>query len=436
MKINEDLFEKGLTVGVALSGGRDSSALFHYLRNRELDLGVKIVAINVEHGIREKSKLESRYIEDFCKKENVPCLIFSVDVPKHAKENKLTIEQSARILRYECFDKAIKSSFCDVIATAHHADDDAETILMRIFRGTGTRGLGGIIQKRGNIIRPMLEVTREEIDSYLKENDIFFFDDESNEDVKYTRNFLRKQVIPLIRQKYPSLTDSLIRLGEISALDEAHFDRLAQDKLDFSEIGAVKIKIKDLKDEALAFRLIIKAFNHLGVNSDVEYRHVKLLLDFISAQNGKVLDMPYFIRAYREYDEIVFEKAEEASQSEIVIDKFPFECEFLGQKISFELKDERENGLCVDGDKLLGAVIRQREKGDRFKRFKGGEKSLGDYFTDLKYPLRKRDKTPVIARDKNVLAIVGVEISDSVKITEGTKRIVKINGGKNVFGRI
>ncbi len=436
MRIDESLFKKGLRVGVALSGGRDSSALFHYLYTNKERLGITLSCINVEHGIRDKSKEETALIEAHCNKLKVPVRVYKVDVPAHAKEYKMTVEQSARELRYECFDKAICENFCDVIATAHHLEDDAETILMRIFRGTGIRGLSGISRERGRIIRPILNCSRDEIDEYLKVNGIAFFEDETNDDVKYTRNFLRNEVLPLIKTRYPKVSSALIRLAESSAVDEAHFQKLIKDKIVPLSYGAYGVKCEDLEDEAQGARLIIKAFSMLGVCADVESRHVKLIRELTCAENGTTLDMPYFIRASKEYDTIVFDRVDQKDEREYEIKDIPFRCELSGLDFSLDRAQNREKeGLFVDLDKIKGAVIRTRREGDRFKRFGGGTKSLGDYFTDVKLPVRLRDKIAVIAKENEILAVFGLEISEYAKIEDKTTKIIKLNGGQNVFGR-
>lgn len=435
MKIDERLFEKGARIGVALSGGRDSASLFHYLLSKKELLGIEVVAITVEHGIREESKRESALIKEHCDALGVPCKVYTVDCLGYAKRNKKTIEQSARNLRYECFDNAIKDGFCDYIATAHHQGDDVETVLMRIFRGTGIKGLGGISETRDYILRPMLNTSRLEIDEYCKENNIKYFEDQTNTDEKYTRNFIRRSVLPLIREKYPSVDDAILRLARTSSKDEEYFDALTAGKVKVIDQNAVSVSAKDLDSEAVGYRIIVKAFAHLGVIADIEERHISLILKLKSAENGTFLDMPYFIKVVKEYDDIVFTKS---------VDKFRGEIVFSGTDLSLTVGENEYKmqkvanltGLCVDGDKVLGAVIRTRRDGDIFKRFGGGTKSLGDYFTDIKYPARLRDNALVLAKDNEVLAVFGVEISEKAKITDQTKNIYKLHGGENVFRRI
>lgn len=435
MKIDQRLFEKGKVVGVALSGGRDSASLFHYLLNNRVRLNIKVVAINVEHGIREESKAETEKIQAGCTDIGVPIKVYHVDALKYAKENKKTVEQSARILRYECFEDAVKSGFCDQVATAHHSGDDVETVLMRIFRGTGNRGLGGISESRDYILRPMLSVSRDEIDEYCSQNGVKYFDDETNEEQKYTRNFIRHSVLPLVRQKYPNVDEALLRLSRTSRIDEEHFEKIVADKLSLSSDGSVHIRCEDFSDGAVAYRLIAKAFNVLGVHADIEERHVSLIRNLANQPNGTVLNMPYFVIAVKEYDNIVLAKIKDKFIGEVEISGNNICLSLGGSEYSIKQVSERE-GLCLDGEKIEGALIRTRREGDFFKRFGGGTKSLGDYFTDIHYPVRKRDSAMLIAKGSEVLAIFGVEISDKVKITHNTKKILRLYGGEDVSRRI
>ena len=435
MKIDERLFEKGRVVGVALSGGRDSASLFHYLLANQERLGIKVVCVNVEHGLREISKVESQKIKEHCDKLGIPAKVYSVDVLSYANEHKKTIEQAARICRYQCFEDAVKSGFCDVIATAHNQGDDVETVLMRIFRGTGSRGLGGIIQSRDYIIRPMLDTSREQIDKYCEQNGISYFDDETNDDEKYTRNFIRHSVLPLIKQRYPSVDEALLRLSRTSKIDEEYFEKITADKVSLLSDGSVQIRCEDLAQSAIAYRVISNAFKMLGVYADIEERHTNLIKDLASKQNGTALDMPYFVQAVKEYEHIVLTRCEDKFTGEILVQGQDMSVVIGDKEYALKTVTKRE-GLCVDAQKLEGAVIRTRRDGDIFKRFGGGTKSLGDYFTDIKYPVRKRDSAILIAKDNEVLAVFGVEISDKVKVTDNTKKILRLYGGENVSRRI
>lgn len=423
MKLNYSLIPKDAVVAVALSGGRDSMALLHSL----LKKGYTVKAICVEHGIRgEVSKDEAKSVYNYCKKIGVECKLYTVDSLAFAEERKLTVEQSARELRYQCFESAVKDGFCDIIATAHHADDNVETLLMRILRGTGTKGLCGIAKKRGIFVRPMLEVTREEIDEYVKREDIKYFEDETNEDTTYTRNYIRHEIIPILKSRYPALNKSFSRLSETAREDEMFFAQYTKDKL-IDLCGAWGIKCEDLIKPAIGSRLIRLAFSKLGVTVDVEERHVDIVKALIDEENGTSVDMPYGVVCSKEYDLVTVYKKRERNLQEVPLNSANETYTVKDIKVKVSQVEKREaGGVYLDYDKAYGAVFRTKRQGDVFKRFGGGTKSLGDYFTDIKLPVRLRDSVVVLARGSEVLAVVGIEISDKVKIDDNTQRIIKI----------
>ena len=422
MKINLGLIPNNAVVAVALSGGRDSMALLHKLMAEKIN----VKAICVEHGIRgEVSKTECDEVKKYCDGIKVVCKTYCVDAISYAKQNKLTVEQSARELRYACFEDALDGGFCDYVATAHHADDNAETVLMRIFRGTGAKGLIGISDKRDRYIRPLLASTREEIDEYVKIKNITYFEDETNAQLDYTRNFIRHEIMEKIKTRYPSAVKSISRLSSSISRDEEYFDTVVSEKI-VSLDGAWGIDIKDLSIPAVSERLIRRAFYNLGVLVDVEERHVDLVKSLASAENGTTLDMPYDTVCAKEYDRIVVYKKSKPIDYEVELDGFDKCYSCAGVSVLVKSAKRRGKGLFVDYDKIKGAVFRPKRNGDIFKRYGGGTKSLGDYLTDIKLPLRLRDGLIVLAKDNDVYAIVGVEISDKAKIDKNTERIVEI----------
>ena len=426
MKINLDLIPKNAVVAVALSGGRDSMALLHSL----LAENVAVKAICVEHGIRgEVSKSECKGVKEYCDGIGVTCRTYSVDALSYAKQNKLTVEQSARQLRYECFEKALDEGFCDYVATAHHADDNAETVLMRIFRGTGAKGLIGIAKKRDRYLRPLLNVTREEIDEYVECHHIPYFEDETNTSLDYTRNFIRHEIMEKIKERYPSVVKSINRLSSSISRDELYFDTVVGERI-IELNGAWAIEVKDLAIPAVGERLIRRAFYNLGVTVDVEERHVDIIKALISAENGTTLDMPYDTVCAKEYDRIVVYKKRERQDYEVKLETYDKSYKCGEVEVSVQTCNKIGRGLFVDYDKVVGAVFRPKRDGDIFKRYGGGTKSLGDYLTDVKMPLRLREELIVLAKGNEVYAVVGVEISDKAKIDDKTTRIVEIRGEK------
>lgn len=419
-------YPNGRVVGVALSGGRDSVVLCHALK----EVGENIVALNVEHGIRgENSLRDSEFVKKFCKAQGIKLFSFSVDAPSYAKEQGLTLEQAARVLRYQIFDKALEDGLCDAVAIAHHSGDQAETILMRILRGTGTKGLVGMKAVNGRYIRPLLNYSREDIDAYIAEHKLAFVEDETNADLSYSRNFLRAEIARL-KERYPDLENLFARLSRVAEETEEFVDSV----LPPVEVknGEVFIKDEDAVSTFVLKRLILKGAELLGVDKDVEEKHLNAVVDLLKNEAGKRLDLSHGLVAHREQHGIVL-----AKDSAFAIGKAePFEVreyEDLGvtvERVDSLPKEALKGGevLYCDLDKFPSdCVVRGRLDGDYINKFGGGTKSVGDFLTDKKVPLRKRDGLKVIAKDSEVFAIFGVEISSKVKVDADTKRVAKLS---------
>lgn len=419
-------YGKKVKIGVALSGGRDSVALAHALKSCNAD----IVAINVEHGIRaEASVADSAFVADFCKKYDIPLLFKSVDAVGFSKQNGYTLEQGARILRYGVFDDALRRGDCDLIALAHHADDQAETVMMRILRGTGIKGLAGMRAVNGAYIRPLLGYDRADIDFYIQTHSLPYVDDETNSDVSYTRNYLRQELNSL-RQRFPSLNDAFARLSKNATEAEEYISSRVPEP-EMSD-GEVSINISDLQPAAIGKRLIERAINMLGVRQDVEERHYPLVYSLCDAQNGKYIELTHGIRVHKSGQKIVFDKSRDAYADEVpfregVIEEFGVQVQSCLPPKDF-VAERAKGNLYIDADKLPdGAVVRRRREGDFIQKFGGGSKNLGDWLTDVKLPLRKRDKIAVVASGSQVFAVFGVDISGSVRVDKDSKRVLRLS---------
>ena len=432
--VDTSLFE-GKKVGLALSGGRDSMCLLSVL----LDAGISPVAIHIEHGIRgEASISDMRFVEDYTKQKGIELKTYRVDAPKLAKEKNISLEQAARSARYDIFEKLIKDGVVDCIALAHHANDQTETILMRILRGTGIRGLEGMQINSGNYIRPLLEYTREDINDYVISNNIPYVEDLTNAEDIYTRNFLRQEIAKL-KEKYPNIEESFLRLARNANDAEDFISKYVPEPV--VEDGTATIKISDLKDRAIASRLIQKAMRYIGVLQDVEEKHIEAILDLTTKDNGSKRELTHGVDAYKEEDKIVFTKRVEKGDINVSF-KDVIDGSILNYSVS-KLEDVPDNNslriiqgnfmnlsktIYLDLDKIpQDAVVRNRQDGDVISKFGGGTKSLGDFLTDKKIPLRLRDKIIVCAKDNDVLFIFGVEISAKVAIDNNTKSVIKIS---------
>ena len=423
------LIKKGDRVGIALSGGKDSMALFHYAVNNAHVFGIQIIAINVEHGIRgQQSKNDSLFVKQYCQKLGVPLIEYSVDCPKASKQLKLSLEQAARKLRYECFFDAIESGKCDKIATAHHLNDNVESILFNLFRGSGIKGLCGIEENfEDKIIRPLLNASREQIDQYVLENDIPYVTDQTNFDDDYTRNHLRLNVIPQIKKAFPEMEKSLSRFSEVCKIEDDFLHSLASQKVTLGE-NCVQILLPC--EQALFNRAVVIALKSLGVKKDWEKTHIDSVYSLCDKQNGAKISLLGGITAIREYDRIAIYLTQKCDITQLPLNFGTFD--FCDRKITVNKLERNQitdlkSGLFLDADKLpKSSIIRTPQNGDVFTKFGGGTKKLCDYLTDKKIPQRLRNTLPVIADDNVVYAIFGISVSELSKVDEKTKTIIEI----------
>lgn len=429
-KIDSKLIEllKNEAIAISCSGGSDSMALLHFAQNNFNNISV----INFEHGIRGDSSIsDSEFVREYCKKNNIKCEVVKLDTLLVAKQLGLTVEESARKLRYDYYKSQIEQNKVKYILLAHHKLDQVETVLMRIFRGTGIDGLEGIKVVNNGIVRPLLNVSKEEILEYIKANNITYVEDETNSDTLYTRNFIRHKVLPLIKEKYPKVEDSICRLATISQDINAYFDsNISVTKL--SE-NTVQIPI-DLSCLELFRRNVKRAYEQLGINQDIEFRHYELIADLVNKPTATTLDMPFNTVAVKEYNSIIIAKKQEEKNICILLEQV-LNSELLQDKVRFSKvngKFDVKDGLYFDMDKMpKDAVIRYRKQGDTFTKFGGGTKSLGDFLTDKKVPVRLRDKLLVVASKSDVLLVAGVAISDKIKVNDNSQNIYKITTEKN-----
>ncbi len=414
-------------VAVAVSGGQDSMCLLHYLLVNSKKFNYSVVAINVEHGIRgESSVKDSEFVKDYCAKNGVPCYSFTVDVPAYAQKNKLTLEQAGRKLRYDIFYETINNGNCDVVATAHHLGDNVESILLNLFRGSGVSGVVGINEEYSKgIIRPMLNVQKSQIELYSIENGVPFVTDETNADTDYTRNFLRINIIPKIKEIFPEFEKSVLRFSSIIESENAFLEDLTKKSCKIKD-GAVYLPLS--LHPVLFNRATVYALKELGLKKDWEKAHVDGVAHLKNLKNGSKTVLPKGIVAIKEYDNVVLYRP-------TVLDGAPIPYSYgewtIGDyEISVKevLPSNLKDGLFADGDKIpKTAVIRYKNDGDVFTKFGGGTKKLNDYFTDKKIPLRRREFIPVLANENKILVIFGVAVSNAVRVDEKTKTVVEFS---------
>ncbi|MBQ4535321.1 MAG: tRNA lysidine(34) synthetase TilS [Clostridia bacterium] len=437
LKAIEDdrLLKAGDVVGVGVSGGSDSMALLHFLHDHSQELDIEVVAIHVDHSIREESEDDADFVARYCRQNGIRHYKFKINVPKLAEDRKENLEKVARDARFGVFDSLLKKAVVDKIAIAHNMRDQAETILHNLFRGTGVEGGSGMKTKRAEVyIRPLLNTSKKEILDYCFLNDVPYVEDKTNGDNTYSRNFIRNVLMPQIEERWPSFVEKLVNFGKDCADDSKYINtQIFDDAIIYNEKTAKIPNSYFLYDNAIVSRIIFKALNKIGVVQDIERVHVQMLKELaLNGENGSKIKLPMNVTAFREYDHLTLTNKK---KEEIVLNQ-PFKSgsfyvEGFGTVTVKRTKDlSRAKGeILFDGKKIpKDAVWRFKERGDIFEKFGGGgTKKLKDYLIDKKIPLRIRSILPVLASGKNILAIAGVEIADSIKIDENTTSVVKVS---------
>ena len=435
--LENNLINKGEVIGVGVSGGSDSMALLNMLVNLQEELDFEVVGIHINHGIREESRDEEEFVVKKCKGLGIRVYKFKIDSLKLAKEKNTSIETAAREGRYEIFKSLIKKDVVDKIALAHHQLDQAETILMHIFRGSGSLGAIGMEPTRDRVfIRPILQLTKKEIMDYIMDNNIDYVQDKSNEDSTYNRNFLRNVILPQIAERWPGVENNIVNFGNILKEDEKYIEGYVYDDAVLYEENMARIPLSYfVYPQPIVNRLIIKVFKKLGFVKDFERKHVEIIKDIASnKENGTRIKLPYDITVIKEYDYITIinktrENKDFSAEFKIGEIEVPNFGKIVVKKVN-SLKN-RPNCLYIDLKKLPKNLSwRFRKEGDVFTKFGGGSKKLKSFLIDKKIPVRLRDNLPVLADSKEVFVVAGVEISEKVKVEEG-KSILEIEVKKS-----
>lgn len=438
-KILKDYIDANDKVIVGVSGGADSMCLLALLLECKKNVSFDILAVHINHNIRdEEAKRDEEFVRNFCLKNNVEFKSVHINTLDHAKKQGKTVEQAARELRYDVFDKLLKIENANKLFIAHHKDDQAETVLMHILRGSSIKGARGMSEISSKIFRPLLNVSREEVVEYNQKNSIEFIQDSTNNDVHYSRNYIRHEILPKLEKIYPNVISSLSAFASKCARDDDFIESLLPLELLNLEENKAELdeKISSL-NYALSSRLIKKAFEGINVFADIEEKHIKDVLNLFNSQNGSSISLPHKVKAYKEYNHVVIVK-------EVKIQKcskaFALEeIYFKGYgKINAKMFEDVEEIVFKKGEHFIDylkipktAVWRNKKDGDIFAKLGSGSKKLCDYFTDKKVPLRIRENIPVLAVGNKILVVAGLDISENVKLTSETQKIVKITYKKD-----
>lgn len=416
--------EKPVVVGI--SGGADSVALLHIL----VSLGYKCIAAHCNFNLRgDESFRDEQFTIDFTQRLQVPLCKISFETNKYAQENRLSVEMAARELRYRWFEELLNTYDADAVAVAHHRDDSVETLLINLTRGSGLTGLTGIKPKNGNVVRPLLCVSREDIYTYIEKNGLEYVTDSSNSSDIYTRNFIRLKVIPLLEEINPSVKASLARtanhLYDASliynhSIEEARRVIIQSNRLSISALlsfpAPATILYEMLKPYGFSRTVCESIFTVLDKDSgkifySSTHRLLKdrsdLLIDVLSGEDNRA----YLINLEDDNVDLPVEL-----KPEIVVIKEDYQIE----------KDKKF--AYFDFDKLsFPLVLRHWQEGDWFVPFgMKGKKKISDYFSDKKFSLFDKEKTWLLCSGQDVIWIVGERTDNRYRIEKTTKRVLKL----------
>jgi tRNA(Ile)-lysidine synthase len=447
------LIEGGEGVVVGISGGPDSVCLLHVLHSLSLQLNLKLYAVHINHMLRGKEADEDEnYVKGLCTKLGIPLFSESFDVARISKEKGVSTEEVGREIRYKFFYRIASEVGASIIAVAHNKNDQAETVLMNIIRGSGLDGLKGIEYKRDMVIRPLLDIERKDIEYYCTQHNLKPRLDSSNLESVYTRNKVRLDLIPRIESLFEvNITSSICKM---SALIKDDIDFITNAALEHYEgclrsagKEEIRLDLAMLKryHAAMQKRVVRQAVKSLkGDLRGIESIHVQHTVDLLQdGKTGAEIHLPDGIRVGISYGDfrVFFASSEKVADFDETI-SIPGKTYISQLKASLESFIEnyasvvehcsniRYNSLVqfFDYEKLKkGINIRNRRDGDIFKPYKSnGTKKLKEYFIDNKIPRDERNTIPLVAIGKEVVWVVGYKISDKFKVTENTKVVLKL----------
>ncbi|WP_349409080.1 tRNA lysidine(34) synthetase TilS [Pseudalkalibacillus sp. SCS-8] len=413
------LLRKGTTVVVGVSGGPDSMALLHYLFHKQDEWQIKIIAAHLDHMFRgEESEEDARFTVDYCREHRIQIEQEQKNLPLYIEETGESPQHAARYVRYRFFEEVMKKHQADYLALAHHGDDQVETMVMNLVRGTSTKGLSGIPSRRafasGEIIRPFLTLTKEQILHYCKEEKIPYRIDPSNTELKYTRNRFRKSILPFFKEENPQVHERFQNISELLEEDERYLREQASDELDNVILkkcdNQLTLSVHRFLQVAIPLqrRMIHLILNYLYKTSQnrVLSTHIKNCLDLIGSSNPSgSLHLPDGLTVRRNYDECLFSFEQSKDNSPYTYTLRPgghYELPVgnLGfmEEQGIKIGKRGKNYLVFDTSQVqLPLYVRTREAGDRIHPagVKGSRK-LKDVFIDAKLPRHLRDIWPIV----------------------------------------
>ena len=433
---------------LGLSGGPDSMCLFYLLLKYREIVPFSLRVVHVNHLLREEANAEALFVESECKKYEIPCDIIEVDVACLAKKEKMSTEEAGRMARYQAFHQMLQieedlTGKKGKIAVAHNKNDVAETLLFHLFRGAGMQGLSGILPVNGSIIRPILCFEREEIEAFLEEEKIPYCVDQSNHEDVYTRNRIRKHILPYAEKEISQgATNHIFDAAEMIASAQDFILSVVEEEKKRSIINknqkffVMEKEFRGLHDTIKKELLRSVLFDVAGKQKDFTRSHIDDLVKLFDKQVGKEIFLPYQIRAGKTYEgvwickkeeELVYQsrKLEIGTQVDPVLGEIFVEIMDAGNLVGIP---EKKCTKWFDYDKIKRYLfLRTRREGDYFViNEQGNKKKIKEYMINQKIPKEERDKMVLLADEDHIVWVPGYRISEKYKVTEKTKRVIKI----------
>ncbi|HWP98155.1 MAG TPA: tRNA lysidine(34) synthetase TilS [Syntrophomonadaceae bacterium] len=442
--IEHNLLKEGQTVVLGVSGGPDSMALLHILVGLRTELGIQVVAAHLNHGLRAEAGDEEQLVSRVCHDLRVSFFSAQRDILALAGMQKKSLEETGRKERYRFFYEVCQREEAHAIATAHHQDDVAETVLIHLLRGSGIKGLRGILPRNGVLIRPLLCVGKEEILDYLHQQRLVFCQDQSNQDLRYTRNRIRHCLLPMLRDQFNGrIVQNLNQLADIAREENQWLEEMAAaafeelvEQPDENTLIVDNLGLQ-VKPTACQRRLLARALACLGGEGEWELKDIEKIRDLQTKTGShRMVPLKKGLVAKKVYDHLVLSNRE-AVPTDFChkLDQIPgsFSIPEIGQRFSLFLTDPDsqvfDEAMYLDYDRLEGhqLFLRSRRPGDRIRPAGGrGSKKVKEYFIDRKLPWEERDRVPLLASDHEIHAIMGCCVAEPVRVRPQSQRILVI----------
>ena len=453
--LNKGLLEHGNKIIVGVSGGPDSVCLLKVLLEIKDEFKLTLIAVHVNHGLRgPEADHDQSYVEELCKEWDIPVKTYFADIKALSKKMGVSEEEAGREARYRIFKKVLKNTGSDYIAVAHNRDDQAETVMLNILRGTGLDGLCGMTMKQGEIIRPLLNISRRQIIEYLESNKIRYCTDSSNKSSEYTRNRVRNELFPVIKKLFDiDAVNQLYRLSMLVSEDRDLLEQVARNSFDavvLEDEDDVVLSATGLRtlSNAVVKRIIRMAWERINKSrKNLESVHVDQIITLCqNNRTGKKVKLKNGIEVLLSYDRLIFTKAgkkyvkpysysvntegfTEVKELNAVLEARILNESEISQLDDFTSVNETSLIQFFDLDRLNGEiVIRSRLDGDRIRPYNSnGEKKLKKFFIDQKVPGEKRDTIPLVAQGNKIVWIVGMRTSEDYRARKGSRKILMLS---------